>query len=96
MASTLRAAEPNKVYRMAWCVHYKFSTNRIAVGVFDHLRQLGYIEGKNLIVDRFAAEDRRLHHLKPLDLGTALIAVHKDSSQYRASLGKAALGGRIR
>ena len=57
-AGALRAAEPNKVYRMAWCVQYKFSTNRIAVGVFDHLRQLGYIESKNLIVGRFAAKDR--------------------------------------
>jgi hypothetical protein len=29
-------------------------------------------------------------------LGTAPITVHKDSSQYRASFGKAAFGGRIR
>lgn len=33
--------------------------------------------------------------VKPLDLGTALISVHKDSSQYRASFRKAAFGGRI-
>jgi hypothetical protein len=37
-----------------------------------------------------------VHHLKPFDLGTAPITVHKDSSQHHASFGKAAFTGRIR
>jgi hypothetical protein len=35
----------------------------------------------------------RLHHFQPLDLGTALITVYKDSSQCRALIGKAASAG---
>src|SRR6266853_1940826 len=35
----------------------------------------------------------RIHHFEPFDLGTALITVHKDSSQHRASLYKAAPAG---
>ncbi|MGE0290487.1 MAG: hypothetical protein AB7I42_29460, partial [Bradyrhizobium sp.] len=42
------------------------------------------------------APPARLHHFKPLDLGTALITVHKDSSQYRALLRKAAVTGCVR
>lgn len=59
-ASALRAAEPNKVYRMAFCVHFGFSMPPapFTAILFKRLRQLGYIEGKNLIVDRYAAEDR--------------------------------------
>jgi hypothetical protein len=37
----------------------------------------------------------RLYHFQPLDLGTALITVHKDSSQQRASPDKAAFSGGI-
>jgi hypothetical protein len=40
-----------------------------------------------------AAPPADLHHFKPFDLGTALITVHKDSSQYCASLDKAAATG---
>ena len=54
--NALRAAEPNKVSRLAACIgepdplsNYVWST------FFGRLRQLGYIEGKNLIVDRYAA-----------------------------------------
>jgi hypothetical protein len=36
-----------------------------------------------------------VHHFEPFDLGTAPITVHNDSSQYRASFGKAVVGGRI-
>lgn len=37
----------------------------------------------------------RVHHLKPFELGTAPITVHKDGSQQHASFGKAAFAGRI-
>ena len=59
-ARALRAAEPNKVYRMAFCVHFKLSMPRgpVLVRLIERLRELGYIEGKNLIVDRYGAEDR--------------------------------------
>jgi len=36
-----------------------------------------------------------VHYFEPFDLGTAPITVHKDSSQHRASVGKAAFSGRI-
>lgn len=36
-----------------------------------------------------------VRYFEPFDLGRAPIAVHKDSSQHHASLGKAALTGRI-
>jgi ABC-type uncharacterized transport system substrate-binding protein len=60
-ASALLAAEPNKVYRMALCVHFGLSMPRgpFADRLIERLRQLGYITGKNLIVDRYTAEDRR-------------------------------------
>ena len=48
-----------------------------------------------LLIFRPATPPTRLDHLKPPDLGTALITVHKDSSQYRALLSKAASAGRI-
>src|ERR1700730_15289054 len=59
-ASSLRAAEPNKVYRMAACYHFRLPIPRAPFSerLFERLRQLGYIEGKNLIVDRYGAEDR--------------------------------------
>jgi hypothetical protein len=43
-----------------------------------------------------AAPPTPLHHFQPPDLATALITVHKDSSQQRASLRKAAFSGGIR
>jgi putative ABC transport system substrate-binding protein len=58
---SLRAAEPNKVYRLALVT--PFGIERFAPGgplqhLFDHLRQVGYVEGKNLILDRYAVEGR--------------------------------------
>jgi ABC-type uncharacterized transport system substrate-binding protein len=59
-ASTILAAEPNKLYRLAAC--QQFGMDRFSYppwpALFARLRQLGYIEGKNLIVDRFAVESR--------------------------------------
>jgi putative tryptophan/tyrosine transport system substrate-binding protein len=58
-ASALRAAEPNKVYRLAFCWHFAVQSRGVfGQRIFERLRQLGYIEGKNLIVDRYGAEDR--------------------------------------
>lgn len=57
--SALRAAEPNKVYRLAFCFHFAVQPRGIfGQRIFDRLRQLGYTEGKNLIVERYFAEDR--------------------------------------
>jgi putative ABC transport system substrate-binding protein len=56
--SVLRAAEPNKVYRLAACTAVGMAafSNEFWMRFFDRLRQLGYIEGKNLVVDRYAAD----------------------------------------
>ena len=51
-ASSLQAAEPNKVYRLAITT----LPNTNSTPILDRLRQLGYVEGKNLIVDRYAIE----------------------------------------
>jgi putative tryptophan/tyrosine transport system substrate-binding protein len=57
-ATVLRAAEPNKVYRLAACTQLRIAALSTAFWTrfFDRLRQLGYAEGKNLIVDRYAAD----------------------------------------
>lgn len=61
-ASALRAAEPNKVYRVAVCTQFGMDRFSAPGGFFPHffdrMRQLGYIEGNNLIADRYAAEKR--------------------------------------
>jgi putative tryptophan/tyrosine transport system substrate-binding protein len=61
-ASTLRAAEPNKLYRVAVCTQVGMDRFSAPGGFFPHffdrMRQLGYIEGNNLIADRYAAENR--------------------------------------
>ena len=54
----LWAAEPNKVYRLAACTQLRIAALSTAFWTrfFDRLRQLGYVEGKTLIIDRYAAE----------------------------------------
>ena len=52
-AGQLRAAEPDKVYRLAFSVpHGGYMSFLI-----DRLKQRGYTEGKNLIIDRYGLED---------------------------------------
>jgi putative ABC transport system substrate-binding protein len=57
-AGALRAAEPNKAYRLAHCVQNGTASFSLFLWTrfYDRLRQLGYAEGKNLVVDRYAAE----------------------------------------
>jgi putative ABC transport system substrate-binding protein len=58
--SALWAAEPNKVHRLAVCSQFgmdSFATTYWAI-LFNRLPQMGFIEGKNLIVDRYATEGR--------------------------------------
>lgn len=50
--TTLWAAEPVKVYRLAVCTPFGLYNRS---HFFSHLRQLGYTEGENLIVDRYVA-----------------------------------------
>jgi putative tryptophan/tyrosine transport system substrate-binding protein len=53
-ASALRAAEPNRVYRLAVCpIHEDPGIKFVLTSFFARLQQLGYIEGKNLTVDRY-------------------------------------------
>jgi putative ABC transport system substrate-binding protein len=59
-ASTLRAAEQNKVYRLAVCSQGgmdSFATPFWML-LFNRLPQMGFTEGKNLIVDRYATGGR--------------------------------------
>jgi putative tryptophan/tyrosine transport system substrate-binding protein len=53
----LQAAEQNKVHRLAACSQslIDFSTPPWA-WLFDRLQQMGFAEGKNLIIDRYATE----------------------------------------
>ncbi|MCP3459617.1 ABC transporter substrate-binding protein [Bradyrhizobium sp. CCGUVB23] len=56
-ASALRAAEPNKVYRLAIVSTVAdLSESGLYKPLFVELRRLGYVEGENLVVLRFSAE----------------------------------------
>ena len=58
-ASALCAAEPNKLYRLTLCWHFATQARvPFSNRMFDRLRQLGYVEGKNLVTDVHFAEDR--------------------------------------
>jgi putative ABC transport system substrate-binding protein len=56
----LRAAEPDTVYRLAVCSQFGMDSfsNSFWRRLFNRLRQVGYTEGKNLIVDRYATQGR--------------------------------------
>jgi len=56
--TTLRAAKEQKVHRLAVCSQFgtdSFS-KRPWTGLFERLPQIGFMEGKNLIIDRYARE----------------------------------------
>jgi putative ABC transport system substrate-binding protein len=56
-ASTLHAAEQNKVYRLAACSPNNWSFSRPPwMLLFNRLQQIGFVEGKNLVVDRYVTE----------------------------------------
>jgi putative tryptophan/tyrosine transport system substrate-binding protein len=56
-ASALRAAEPNKVYRLAFVSSVAdLSETGQYNPLFVELRRLGYVEGRNLVVLRFSAQ----------------------------------------
>jgi putative ABC transport system substrate-binding protein len=60
-ASAVRAAEPDKVYRIAFVspsrpVSDMTETQPLFGAFFKELRRLGYVEGKNLVLLRFSAE----------------------------------------
>jgi putative ABC transport system substrate-binding protein len=63
------AAEPNKVYRLA-ILHPSHPVSDLTESsrfkyyreFFHELRQLGYIEGNNLVVERFSGEGRSDHY----------------------------------
>lgn len=64
-ASELQAAEPSRVYRLALCdaadVTHPFE-NWVWSKVFARLAQLGFTEGKNLMVERYNANGRVEHY----------------------------------
>jgi putative ABC transport system substrate-binding protein len=64
-ASALQAAEQNKVRRLAVCSQFGMDSFAATAGnsaywalLFQQLPRMGFTEGKNLIVDRYAAEAR--------------------------------------
>jgi putative ABC transport system substrate-binding protein len=59
-ATALRAAEQNKVHHLAVCSQFGLDgfSRRPWMVLFDRLPQIGFVEGKNLIVDRYATEGR--------------------------------------
>jgi len=64
-AGALRAAEPNRVYRLAICEGADVThpiENWVWSTMFARLAQLGYTEGKNLMVERYNAKGRAEHY----------------------------------
>jgi len=68
-SSTAFAVEPHKMYRLA-ILHPSHPVSDLTENCrlkyyrefFHELRQLGYIEGKNLVVERFSGEGRIDHY----------------------------------
>jgi putative ABC transport system substrate-binding protein len=64
-AGALWAAEPNRVYRLAICEGAEVThplENWVWSTMFARLGQLGYTEGKNLMVERYNAKGRAEHY----------------------------------
>jgi len=59
-ASTLRAAQPEKVYRVAHCTPLgRVAFKSLTAGLYEQdLPHLGYVEGMNLVVNRYYADDQ--------------------------------------
>ena len=59
-ASALRAAQPEKVYRIAHCTPLGMAAFKsLTAGLYGQdLPHLGYVEGKNLVVNRYYADNR--------------------------------------
>lgn len=59
-SGALHAAEQNKVHRLAVCSQLGMDSfsNIIWTRLFERLPQIGFVEGKNLIIDRYATEGR--------------------------------------
>jgi putative ABC transport system substrate-binding protein len=58
--TTLRAAEQDKVHHLAVCSQFGMDSfsNAIWTRFFKRLPEIGFVEGKNLIIDRYATEGR--------------------------------------
>ena len=66
----LWAAEPNRVYRLAVCEGAEVThplENWVWSTMFTRLGQLGYTEGKNLMVERYNAKGRAEHYAEIAD-----------------------------
>src|SRR5262245_25221690 len=60
--SVLRAAEQDKVRRLAVCAvamnNLSDPNNAVWARLFKRLGEIGFVEGRNLIIDRYATEGR--------------------------------------
>lgn len=62
-ASALKAAEDNKLHRLAVCAaSLEWASKNVWVTLFNRLPQIGFVEGKNLIIDRFTFDRRPEHY----------------------------------
>jgi putative ABC transport system substrate-binding protein len=79
MWSLVARAQQNKVWRIGY-LHPGFLNTNMDIALYDAFKQqlssLGYIEGRNLIVDQRAAEG---HFERLLGLANELVALHPDA-----------------
>lgn len=62
-ASALQAAEQNKVHHLAVCAaSLEWSSKNVWTLLFKRLPQIGFVEGKNLIIDRYTTDGRPEHY----------------------------------
>ena len=61
--SPLKAAEGNKVHRLAVCAAgLEWSSKNVWTTLFSRLPQIGFVEGKSLIIDRYTTDGRSEHY----------------------------------
>jgi len=62
-ASVLKAAEANKVHRLAVCAaRLEWASRNVWATLFNRLPQIGFVEGKNLILDRYTTDGQPEHY----------------------------------
>jgi putative ABC transport system substrate-binding protein len=62
-ASALQAAEQNKVHSLAVCAaSLEWASKNVWTSLFNRLPQIGFVEGKNLIIDRYTTDSRPEHY----------------------------------
>jgi putative ABC transport system substrate-binding protein len=71
----VRAQQVGKIYTIGWLNPAPFALHAIYAALYDGLRELGWIEGKNFAFERRSAED---HPEQLSDLAAELVRLHVD------------------